>query len=126
MKNAFKRITAFLISAILMLSVLTACGEPATLIPFTTETSEELNLDGYKLNVADYISNKGFTFMSYKENTNLYDAVIQRFSDVEDELNCEINMIETDYQITDLISMLLAGNVKYEAFYGGHGDLHDH
>ncbi|MBQ2915716.1 MAG: hypothetical protein IJE51_02890 [Clostridia bacterium] len=125
MKNAFKRITAFLISAILMLSVLTACGETATLIPFTTETSAELNLNGYKLNVADYISSKGFTFMSYKENTNLYDAAIQRFSDVEDELNCEINMIETDYQITDLISMLLAGNVKYEAFYGSHGDLHD-
>ena len=116
MKNTFKRITALLISAILMLSVLTACGETATLLPFIARDPEKIDLDGY---VFSYIQTNGMyedTF-GYKATTVLNDAVMKRISDIESALNCDISAGTNTYSSDVLFSKYISGDVGFEAMY---------
>ena len=116
MKNTFKRITALAISAILMLSVLTACGESVTLLPFIEEVSDKIDLDGYVFSFMQTNGNYDDVF-GYKATTILNDAVLKRISDIEAELNCDIVAGTNAYGIDVLFSKYLSGNVGFEVMY---------
>ena len=120
MKNTFKRITAILISAILMLSVLTACGEAPTLISFLGASSDQIDYDGMKFVLADTRSSEDESLLVYKANTNFYDLALQRFADVEEAFNCEIERkyIPADSKI--ILADIVGGARKYDILYTWH------
>ncbi len=123
MKNVFKKTLSLAFAGIFSVSVLTACGESASLIPFLEDYSGDLDLDGSVFSIADIVSEEGATFLGYKENTVLYDAALQRFADIEKELNCEIELDDVKEGV--LFAKVIANACTNDIFYGAHGAIQD-
>ena len=124
MKNIFKKALSLTFAGLLSVSALTACGQQATLLDFIEKGSDKTDLDGYvcKLGMSTQSDNTGMTIdennpFGYKENTELADAVLARIADVEDALNCdiELSLIGVSWQI--LSTQLFADSVKQEVLY---------
>lgn len=125
MKNTFKKFFSTILCSLLSVSVLTACGNSVTLMEFVKDSSDSQTLDGYEFKLADKISAENETVFAYRLNTDLGDMVLQRFADVEEQLDCTINrqLISSDVEV--IASQIIADSFKYDAFYGDHNDIQD-
>ncbi len=121
MKNSFKRITAIALSAIIMLSVLTACGGDApTLMSFLGEVSDKVDYDGTVFVLADTESSEDNQLMAYLANTDLYDLALQRFADIEKAFNCEIDRKYVSGDSKILLADIVGGARNYDILYTWH------
>ncbi|MBR5543768.1 MAG: hypothetical protein IKU65_06710, partial [Oscillospiraceae bacterium] len=124
MKKAFKKLIATITSLILMLSVLTACGDTHNLLEFISAEATGTDLEGYELKIIDRASEPGYTFLEYKENTAIYDSLLQHIETIEKEKNCIITFTPSSHNnISDLVAMVAADNLNADAMYGYHSDL---
>lgn len=124
MKNIFKKAAALAVAGIMSVSALTACGQPVTLLDFIEADTGKTNLDGYvcKLGMSTQSDNTGMTIdennpFGYKENTQLADAALERISEIEKTLNCEIDLSLIEVSGDILSTQLFADNVDQEVLY---------
>ncbi len=124
MKKFIKRTAALIAAGIMSVSALSACGEKVTLMDFIEQTDGKTNLGGYvcKLGMSNQSDNTGMTVdennpFGYKENTQLADAALSRISDIENTLNCDIDLsvISTGWELLSV--QLFADNVDQEVLY---------
>lgn len=124
MKSKFKRVMTIAVLAFMTLSILTACGEDTTLIPFLDKNSGKANFEDYEFNLMQTVrtDNSGGVISNenvfgYEVTTTPNDAALKRISDIESLLNCDINIETTNYEADILVSRSLSNNLKYEAVY---------
>lgn len=116
MAKKITRIVSFILSMLLLISVISACGSATTLMPFIAEDADKLNLDGYVFSFMQTDGNYENVF-GYKATTVLSDAVLKRMSDIEQELNCKIEVGKNAYGADILLSKYMGGNLGFEAMY---------
>lgn len=103
-----KRITAFVLVVLMALAVC-CCAQKETSEEFTTvydaETGE-INFDGYVCDIR--MSDTGI--FHYKEETELADAVLARYSEIEKEYNCTITMTWGEARLKECVIPVMVGN----------------
>ncbi len=124
MKNIFKKAAALAVAGLISVSALTACAQEVTLLDFIEADTGKTDMDGYvcKLGMSTQSDSTGLVIdeknpFGYKENTELADSVVARLGDVEEELNCEIELSLIDLTWQILSTQLFADNVKQEVLY---------
>ena len=110
------RLFSLILSMSLLISVISACGSATTLMPFIAEDADKLNLDGYVFSFMQTDGNYENVF-GYKATTVLSDAVLKRMSDIEQELNCKIEVGKNAYGADILLSKYMGGNLGFEAMF---------
>lgn len=125
MKKSF-RSTALLLASITVLTLfLSACGQSVELMDFLPEDSDDSDLFGYEFTIADRSSVEDTTLISYKENTVLYDALVARIAEVEEEYNCGIEFDILNYDFPTAMARMMSDSFDYEAIVSNHGDMQD-
>lgn len=124
MKNIFKKAAALAVAGIMSVSALTACAQEVTLLDFIEADTGKTDFYGYvcKLGMYTRSDNTGMLIdennpFGYKENTELADAVLARISDIENDLNCSIELSLIDVDGDVLAAQLFADSVKQEVLY---------
>lgn len=119
-----KKLFLFSISAIIMLSMITSCSNPKSLLDFIDNDADKINLDGYvfKLMQTERTDNSGGlisdeNIFGYPITTTPNDAAHKRISEIEKELNCKIKIETTSHETQILVAQNVGGKAEYDAVY---------
>lgn len=124
MNNVLKKVLSLSLASILAMSAVTSCSKTQDLLAFIGSEAAGTDFEGYNLKILDMVSETGYTFLEYKENTAIYDALLQHIESIEKEKNCIITFTPSSHKkISDIVAMAAADNLNADAIYGAHLDL---
>ncbi len=129
MKKTLKKLFAIALMAIMSVTVMTACAEPATLLSFIDPNGDTRTFGGYELKLLQLQEvdtgtgdlSEGNLF-GYPATTTLSDAAFKRIADVESSLDCDITVTYDNIEQGDLILRYMANNLSYDAMYSADHD----
>ena len=88
-----KKIISALLVLVFAMATFTSCsGEEITLLDFLKAGTDELDLDGQEIVIlGETFADESLFDNQIKANTTLYDCVLDRFEEINDRYNCNIN-----------------------------------